>query len=72
MNQTALIKTLLDEVRQLKAMISQLGPVSVQPTIEEEISAVEAQGLNVIEYFQAKGKAAVKADKKPRKRRVSR
>lgn len=70
MNQESLLKDLIVEVRQLKAMISQLGPVSVQPSIQEEIAAVEAQGLSVIDYFREKGRVAVKADKKPRRRSV--
>jgi len=64
MNQEALLKALLTEVLELKAMISQLVPVSVQPTIEDEIAAVEAQGISIIDYFKAKGRAAVKADKR--------
>ena len=49
------IKELANEVRELKAMIAQLGPVSVEPTYEQEAAAVKAQGIDLAEYYKQNG-----------------
>lgn len=61
--ETLLLK-LLAEVAELKAMIAQLGPVEHKPTIHQEIAAAKAQGIDLAEYFHAKGKAAAKATRR--------
>lgn len=71
MNQETLLQSLLQslliEVRELKAMVAQLGPVTVTPTIEEEIAAVQAQGGDLIAHFKKKGKEEVKKSRKRRR-----
>ena len=56
MNQETMLKQLITEVQQLKAMVAQLGPVTVKPSIQEEIAACRAQGRDIGEYFKEKGR----------------
>lgn len=58
---TKQVKALSSEIRTLKAMISQLGPVEVKTTIEQEFEAMNRQGLNIhekISYLQQMSKAS--------------
>lgn len=61
----ATAKRLLGEILELKAMIAQLGPVRVEPTVMQEIAACRSQGIDIASYFKAKGAAA--ARRKPTK-----
>ena len=47
---------LMSELRELKAMVAQLGPVNVKPSIAEEVAACRAQGRDIGEYFKEKGR----------------
>ena len=69
MTDQQLLKTLISDVSELKAMISQLGPVSVKHTFAQEVAAIEAQGLDIGEYYHAKGKAAAKLERTKPKRK---
>ncbi len=65
MNQEALLKSLLTEIRELKAMVAQLGAVQTKTTVAQEVAACRAQGIDVATYFKAKGAAAPR--RKPNK-----
>ena len=50
-----IIKQLRTDIAELKAMVAQLGPVSVEPTYEQEAAAVKAQGIDLAEYYKQNG-----------------
>lgn len=66
-DQTA--KALLQEIRELKAMVAQLGAVrgGGKPTVTQEIAACRANGVDLATYFKAKGAAAARQPKKTRR-----
>jgi hypothetical protein len=49
------VAQLAAEVRELKAMIAQLGPVRIDLTAEQEFDAVLEQGLDLAEYVRQNG-----------------
>jgi len=65
MTDTAILRQILAEQIEIKAMLAQLGAVRSAPTVQDEIAACRAQGVDLATYFKAKGKAAPRA---PRKR----
>jgi hypothetical protein len=65
-DQTA--KSLLSEIRELKAMVAQLGAVRVEPTVSQEIAACRAQGVDLATYFKAKGASASRRKTKKARR----
>lgn len=56
MTHEEMLKQLISEVRQLKAMVSQLGPMNIKPSVADEIAACRAQGRDIGEYFKEKGR----------------
>jgi hypothetical protein len=66
-DQTA--KQLLSEIRELKAMVAQLGPVPIgKPGVAQEIAACRAQGVDLATYFKSKGAAAARRSPKKARR----
>lgn len=67
-DQTA--KLLLAELRELKAMVAQLGAVRVggKPGVAQEIAALRASGIDLAAYFKAKGAAAARRSPKKTRR----
>lgn len=61
-------KALLQEIRELKAMVEQLGAVRVAPTVAQEIAACRAQGIDLASYLKAKGAAAPRRKPQRQKR----
>jgi hypothetical protein len=49
-----IISELSAEVRELKAMVAQLGPVQYTPPIKVELKALEAQGISLIDHLRSK------------------
>jgi hypothetical protein len=66
-DQTA--KALLQEIRELTAMVAQLVAVrgDGKPTATQEIAACRASGIDLASYFKAKGAAAARQPKKKSK-----
>ena len=56
MTTEAQIKYILQELKEIKAILSQLGPVRVEPSIDQEIAAIMAQGEDLAKHFKDKGK----------------
>ena len=55
---------LLTEIRELKAMVAQLGAVRVEPTVAQEIAACRAQGIDIAAYFKEKAKTYPRKSRK--------
>ena len=49
---------ILAELQEIKAMLLQLGEVRQATTVQDEIAACKAQGIDIAAYFKQKGKAA--------------
>ena len=51
-----LLRQIIGEIREVKAMLSQLGPIEVKTTLDQEVAAVKAQGGDVLQYLHERGK----------------
>lgn len=63
-------KQILSELRELKAMVAQLGAMrgDIEPTVTQEIAALRASGIDLAAYFKAKGAAAARRSPKKTRR----
>jgi len=60
-----LLRQLIGEIREVKAILAQLRPHDFTTTLEQEIAMVKAQGKDVGEYLYERGKALSKATRRP-------
>jgi hypothetical protein len=58
MDTDTILQRILAEQLEIKAMLAQLGAVRSAPTVQDEIAACRAQGIDIAVYFKQKGKAA--------------
>ena len=58
MDTDTILQRILAEQLEIKALLAQLGAVRSAPSVQDEIVACRAQGIDIAAYFKAKGKAA--------------
>lgn len=63
------VSQMASDIREIKAILAQLRPHDFTPSFEQELDAIEAQGVDLFTHFKEKGKAEIKASRRKRARR---
>lgn len=62
------LSQMASDIREIKAILAQLRPHDFTPSFEQELKAIESQGVDLFTHFKEKGKAEIKASRAGRRK----